>query len=96
VDLTGLPEVRLEINVQAAPWQRLASITIYQGTQVLQVIDLDENDTTPLRFSQQVLVPTPTEDTFYVVRVDLESPGDPVLTSIQLPSVTNPLFVLAP
>lgn len=96
VDLAGLAEVNLHVTVQAAPWQSLASITIYQGTQVLQVIDLDDTDTAPVRYDQDVLVPTPTDDTFYVVRVDLAAPGDPVVTSTALPSLTNPVFVLAP
>jgi len=92
VDVTGQPDVQLHITVQAAPWQALASIRIYQGTQLLQMITLDPDDTAPVRYDADVTIATPAADTFWVVRVDPAGAGDPVLGD-SMPSITNPVFV---
>ncbi len=96
IDLAGQTDVTIHVTVQAAPWQSLASITIYQGTEIEEVIPLDAQDTAPVRYDADVVLPLPTADTFYVVRVDLEAPGEPVLDSSEMPSLTNPLFVTVP
>lgn len=86
------PTVPLHITVQAAPWQALSAIRIYQGAQQVQMIALDANDTAPVRYDTDVAMPTPAADTFFVVRVDPASEGDPVVTNT-MASFTNPVFV---
>jgi hypothetical protein len=86
------PTVPLHITVQAAPWQALSAIRIYQGAQQVQIIALDDNDTAPVRYDADVAMPTPGADTFWVVRVDPASEGDPVVTNL-MSSFTNPVFV---
>jgi hypothetical protein len=38
------------------------------------------------------MMPAPTSDTFWVVRVDPAGPGEPVLNG-PMPAFTNPVFV---
>ncbi|MCW5803587.1 MAG: CehA/McbA family metallohydrolase [Deltaproteobacteria bacterium] len=92
VDVTALPQVALRVRVQAAPWQGVARIRIYQGTQEVRAIDLDPDDLAPVRFDADITLPRPTSSTFYVVRVDHAGTGEPVLGR-SMPSFTNPLFV---
>ena len=91
VNVTGLAQVTLHIKVQAASWQPLSKIRIYQGRTELRTINLDPQDALPVRFDADVTLPAPADDTFYVVRVDRAGPGDPVVTK-NLPAITNPLF----
>jgi hypothetical protein len=90
-NVTGLPQVTLRIKVQAASWQPLSKIRIYQGRTEIRTITLDAQDALPVRFDADVTLPAPADDTFYVVRVDRAGPGDPVVTK-NLPALTNPLF----
>lgn len=91
VDVTGRPAVTLHVRVQAPPWQPLAAIRVYQGREPIRTITLDPADTAAIRYDADVTVPTPTADTFFVVRVDPAGPGAPVLGDT-MPSFTNPLF----
>lgn len=91
VELAGLANVTLHVKVQAASWQPTASVRIFQGTTEVKAIALDTNDTNPVRFDQDVVLPLPTASTFWVVRVDMGGRGDPVLGD-SMPSFTNPVF----
>jgi hypothetical protein len=91
VDVTGMPEVTLRIRVQAPPWQPLARVRIFEGTQQVASMMLDPTDTASERYAADVALPAPAADTFYVVRVDGAGRGDPVLGD-PLPAFTNPLF----
>jgi hypothetical protein len=90
-DLTGDATVTLRVKVQAASWQPTARIRIYEGRNEIRAIELDANDTAPVRFDQDVVLAAPTASTFWVVRVDMGGPGDPVLGD-SMPSFTNPVF----
>ncbi len=92
VDVTGQNEVTLHVRVQAASWQPIAAIRIFQGRQEVRTIAIDPDDTGTVRFDSNVILPAPTASTFYVVRVDMAGRGDPVLGD-SMPSFTNPLFV---
>jgi len=91
VDITGLAQVTLRIRVQAASWQPLAVVRIFEGTREVRAITLDSNDIAPVRFDADVSVPAPTASTSWVVRVDPAGPGEPVLGT-PLPAFTNPVF----
>ena len=91
VDVTGAASVALRIRVQAPPWQPLDRITIYDGTRSVRVIALSHADTAVVRYSADVMLPTPAASTFWVVRVDPAGPGDPVLSK-PMPAFTNPVF----
>lgn len=92
VDITGDSDVVLHIRVQAASWQGVSAVRIYQGRQEVKTIAIDPDDTGPIRFDGNVTLPAPTASTFYVVRVDMAGRGDPVLGD-SMPSFTNPVFV---
>jgi hypothetical protein len=91
VNVTGLAQVTLHVKLQAAAWQPLSKIRIFQGTTEIKTITLDPQDTATVRYDADVTLPPPAADTFYVVRVDRAGPGDPVVTK-DLPAFTNPLF----
>jgi hypothetical protein len=91
VNVTGLASVTLRIRVQAAPWQALSGIRIYQGTQQIRAIALDPDATSAVRFDANVTIPTPTGDVAWVVRVDPAGSGDPVIERA-MPAFTNPLL----
>ena len=91
VDVTGRPSVGIRVLVQAPPWQPLREIRIYQGRELIRTIALDPAATGTIRHESVVTVPTPTADTFWVVRVEPAGRGTPVLGD-SLPSFTNPLF----
>jgi hypothetical protein len=93
VAIGGAPNVTLRIRVQAASWQPLARIQIFEGTTAIMTIPLDPSDTAPLRYADDVTLPAPAADTFYVVRADGAGPGNPVHDDEPMPSFTNPLFV---
>jgi hypothetical protein len=93
VDVTNMAQVSLRVRVQAAPWQPLARIRIFQGRQEVRVIALDPQDTAVVRYDAAVTLPTPTASTFWVVRVEPAGPGDPVLDA-PMPTFTNPVFGL--
>jgi hypothetical protein len=84
--------LKLHIHVQAASWQPLGKILIYERAQQIKQIDLDVNDAAPSRFDADVILPAPTTDTFFVVRVDAGGRGDPVIENA-MPCFTGPLFV---
>jgi hypothetical protein len=90
-DVTGLPQVTVHVKIQAAAWQPLAKLRIYERTHELMTIALDPKDTATVRFDADVTLPAPAASTFYVIRVDDSGPGDPVLRT-SLPAFTNPLF----
>jgi len=92
VDITGLTEVTLHVRVQAASWQPVQAIRIYQGRQEVKTIAIDPDDAGNVRFDSNVVLPAPATSTFYVVRVDMGGAGAPVLGD-SMPSFTNPLFV---
>lgn len=91
VDVTGRPAVTLHVTIQAPPWQPLRELRLYQGRALIRVIALDPADTAVVRFDADVVVPTPTADSFWVVRVEPGGRGTPVLGD-SMPSFTNPLF----
>lgn len=91
-NVTGLAQVTLHVKVQAAAWQPLQTIRIYQGRTEVRTIALDPQDTAVVRYDADVLLPPPAEDTFYVVRVERAGEGPPVVTK-NLPAFTNPIFV---
>jgi len=91
VDVTGLPQVTLHIRVQAAAWQAVQRIRIYQGTQEIRAIALDPQDTAPVRYDATITVPTPAADASWVIRVDLAGDGAPV-NDTSMAAFTNPLF----
>lgn len=91
VDVTGRSQVALHIRVQAAAWQPLARIRIFEGMNEVRTIALEPTDTAPVRFDADVVLPAPASDTFWVVRVDNAGSGDPVFDSA-LPAFTNPIF----
>jgi hypothetical protein len=55
------------------------------------VIALDPQDTTVIRYDADITVPTPTANTFWVIRVDGAGRGSPVLDD-PMPAFTNPVF----
>ena len=91
-NVTGLAQVTLRVKVQAAAWQPLQTIRIYQGRTEVRTIALDPRDTAVVRHDADVLLPAPADDTFYVVRVERAGAGEPVVTK-NLPAFTNPIFV---
>ncbi len=92
VNIAGLSEVTLHVRVQAASWQPIESVRIYQGTQEVKTIAIDPEDAGSVRFDANVVLPAPAANTFYVVRVEMGGRGDPVLGD-SMPSFTNPCFV---
>jgi hypothetical protein len=93
VDVTAGAQVALHVRVQAPPWQPLDRIRIFDsGARVVANIPLDHADTTTVRYDADVMLPAPTSDTFWVVRVDPAGPGEPVLHG-PMPAFTNPVFV---
>jgi hypothetical protein len=85
-------QVTLHIRVQAASWQPVSAIRIYQGGAEVRTIAIDPDDAGPIRFDGNISLDAPLASTFYVVRVDMGGRGDPVLGE-SMPSFTNPLFV---
>jgi hypothetical protein len=77
--------------VQAPPWQAVSRVRVYDALTVVYEQALDQNDTAPVRFAQDVTL-QPNRDTAYVVRVDCIGSGDPVIEHA-MPAFTNPLFV---
>lgn len=92
VDVRGQAAVTLRVTVQAPPWQPLAELRVYQGRALVRTMPLDPAATEAVRFDADITLPTPTADTFYVVRVEPAGPGSPVLATT-MPAFTNPLFV---
>jgi hypothetical protein len=92
VDLSGQAEARIYIKVQAPPWQPLKQIRIYAGTDVVRTIPLDSGETAAVRYEGTVNLSIGGEDTFFVVRVDPDGDGAPVLGGT-VGSLTNPLMV---
>ncbi len=92
VSITGLGEVTLHVRVQAPSWQPISTVRIFQGRTEVKTIAIDPTDAGVVRFDSNVLLPIPTSDTFYVVRVDMAGRGEPVLGD-SMPSFTNPIFV---
>lgn len=92
VDIGSDAQVTIHIRVQAASWQPVSAIRIYQGTTEVRTIAIDPEDSGPVRFDGNVVLTAPAGSTFYVVRVEMGGRGDPVLGE-SMPSFTNPLFV---
>lgn len=92
VDVTGRANVTLRLRVQAPGWQPLGMIRIFAGRELVRTIAIDPAATAVDRYAGDVVLPAPTADTFYVVRVDPGGRGDPVLGT-SMPSFTNPIFV---
>jgi hypothetical protein len=90
-DLSGDATVTLRVKVQAASWQPLARIRVFQGRSEVRTIELDPDDTAPVRFDQDIVLTAPAASTFWVVRVDMAGRGDPVLGE-SMPAFTNPIF----
>jgi hypothetical protein len=91
VDVTGMAQVKLHVRVQAAAWQPLAGIRVFEKTHQVAQVALDPGDTSAVRFDADITLPTPTADTLYVVRVDRGGRGDPVIGEM-MPAFTNPVF----
>jgi hypothetical protein len=92
VDVPAATPVTLRVRVQAPPWQGVARLRVFQGTDEVETIALDPDATMAVRYDDDVVLPAPTGDTFYVVRVDLAGAGDPVINT-SMPSLTNPIYV---
>ena len=70
-------------------YQSETAAPIYRAYGNFRAVKIDAG---AVRFDSNVVLPIPTTDTFYVVRVDMAGRGDPVLGD-SMPSFTNPVFV---
>ena len=97
-DLVPAPggQAELDIEVQAAPWVEVGSVTLYLNGVETQRFAVDPGDATALRFKKHVSVKLE-RDTFAVVRVDgnrLMWPvvGDGAHFGVRALALTNPIY----
>jgi hypothetical protein len=88
-------DLNLHVRVQAPSWIPTGTITIVGNGATVKTVTPPDPGSPPavVRFDEDVVLPAPAVDTWYVVIVDAATGMDPVLPGTRPRSVTNAIFV---